>query len=95
MWKRIVAFALTGWAGIIWLAWWMADKRIRLCGDSWDDGYRSCTIRATATRDFVLTTGLTVALGFIVIAAFVWWRGNERIGNWRSVNRSSEIDQQK
>lgn len=72
--KRIASLALIGWAGIAWLAWHLADQRIRICG-SYDP---ACTIKATAARDATLTNGLTVGLaicvGFALLAAATFSR---------------------
>ena len=57
--KRIALVGFTGWAGIVWLAWTLADARLGpLCR------YRQleCNARLVAQRDAVLTNGLTVAL---------------------------------
>jgi len=63
--RRIVTLGLTGWAGIVGLSWWLADRRVALCG--YDE--TACKVRATAARDTVLTSGLTVALALILIVA--------------------------
>lgn len=65
--KRILGFGLAGWAAIVGLAWWLADRRIALCG--YDES--GCKLRATAARDTVLTSGLTVAL-VVAVAALTW-----------------------
>lgn len=56
--KWIITAGLAGWAGIVALAWNMADHRIARCYYLEND----CIIRAAANRDAVLTGGLTVAL---------------------------------
>ncbi|MFM5954208.1 MAG: hypothetical protein ACKOPE_07895 [Novosphingobium sp.] len=68
--KRIVIGSLIGWSGIVGLGWWLADRRVHLCGN-YDP---ACVIKATAARDAALTNGLTVALvmcvGFAVLTGF-------------------------
>lgn len=63
--RRIVTLGLIGWAGIVGLSWWLADRRVALCG--YDE--TACKVRATAARDTVLTSGLTAALALILIVA--------------------------
>ena len=57
--KRIALVGFTGWAGIVWLAWHLAEARIDAC--RYSEGW-TCALRATAARDTTLTNGLTVAL---------------------------------
>lgn len=73
MGKRITAFALTGWAAIIGLAWVMADRRIGLCPK---DAYGNleptgCLLRATADRDAVIVWGLGIALAVALVVILV------------------------
>ena len=57
--KRIALVGFTGWAGIVWLGWHLADARLGgLC--HWMEQY--CKPALVAQRDAVLTNGLTVAL---------------------------------
>ena len=77
MGRRIVALALTGWSGIIALAWWLADRRIEICGDRMYN--RDCIIEAAAARDTVLIAGLSVALAVLIVAALVGARRAERL----------------
>ena len=59
--KRLAAAALTCWAGIVMLGWWLADRRLERCANyRWDDN--PCVMRALTARDTVLTGGLTAAL---------------------------------
>ena len=68
--KRIVGRALAGWAAIVALAWWLANKRILIC--EWE---RACMVRTVASRDAVLTGGLTVALVGLIVVAFLMRSG--------------------
>ena len=88
MGKWIVALALTGWAGIVWLAYSLADARIGLCHYS----ETSCIVRTTAARDSVLTFGLAVALGFVILTLIVVAaRGRREAGatGWMPTRRAS------
>ena len=67
--KWIAFGALAGWAGIVRLAWVLADRRIAVCHY---DTEGACALRATAARDAVLTSGLIVAL-LVVVALAVGW----------------------
>lgn len=67
MLKFIMASALIGWGAILSLAWWLANSRIAIC--SYAD---ACVLRATATRDHILTNGLTVSLIGAVVLAIAW-----------------------
>lgn len=88
--SRIVAFALSGWAGIVGLAWWLANRRIGLCHWSETD----CIVRATATRDYVLIAGLAfgfaVALSIAVVMAAAARRRQASGGftHWRPARRA-------
>lgn len=84
---RIIGAGLAGWAGIVALAWRMADKRIGLCSDL----DRDCEIATTASRDFVLTAGLTVALVVIVTAALIWARRTGRLSSFTQANRAHRL----
>lgn len=83
--KRIIAGGLVGWAGIVALAWWLAQMRIEICDKASATAEASCAVRATAARDHVLTSGLTVALIGAVVAAFAWSVIRSRNGNQRAV----------
>ena len=72
--KRIVIAGLSGWAGIVGLAYWMANARIELC----DYGSESCAIATTATRDNLLIGGLVVALVAAVALAVIAARADRR-----------------
>lgn len=74
--KWIVSLGLTGWAGIVALAWRLADDRLgALCH------YRAehCDARLVAQRDAVLTNGLTVALVALLGLALAGWLRKERL----------------
>lgn len=73
--KWIITLGLLGWAGIVALAWRMANERIALCG--WGDS--NCVIRATAMRDNVLVWGLTAALVALVVVGLAAWVRHERL----------------
>ena len=95
MGKRIVAFALTGWAAIIALAWWLADQRIGLCKAMTYSAETRCQVAATAARDFILIFGLTAALVFLVIVAALWARRSGRLSQWSlSATRERLLDRQ-
>lgn len=68
--RRTAIVGLTGWSAIVALSWWLADRRILLCHYEESAG---CAVRATATRDAVLTNGLTVAL--VAFAGFALMGG--------------------
>lgn len=70
--KRILAGACVGWAAIVGLAWWLAHMRIELCHKASYSAEANCAVRATAARDHVLTSGLTVALVGAVAATVAW-----------------------
>ena len=84
--KWIALGTLTGWAGIVWLAWALADSRVAICyfGDE------RCKITATAARDAVLIGGLTVALVGLAVAGCVALVRSGRL-NLRSRSGSSTI----
>ena len=90
--RWIVGGVLAGWAGIVWLAYVLAARRIQLCGNNHDDVWRACVIRTTATRDAVLTGGLTVALaglaGLALLAHLRGWRLNLRDPGRAGANRA-------
>lgn len=57
--KWIVLAGFAGWAGIVGLAWWLADRRLGgMC--HWREEY--CNPALIAQRDGILTGGLTIAL---------------------------------
>lgn len=66
--KWIIGGAVTGWAGIVWLAWTLADKRIALC-----EYEMPCIVRATAARDATLIWGLGIGLAAAVAFALAAW----------------------
>ena len=57
--KRIALVGFTGWAGIVWLAYRLADARL---GGLCHSMPQYCDPKLVAQRDAVLTNGLTVAL---------------------------------
>lgn len=63
--KRIICSGFAGWASIVALTWWLADRRIALCGY----GEAGCRVRAAAARDAVLTNGLTIGLAAVLAVA--------------------------
>ena len=62
--KWVAAAALTGWAGIVWLAWHLAEARMIAC--KYSGGY-TCELRVLTSRDNTLLWGLGIGL-----AALVW-----------------------
>ena len=69
---RVAKVAVCGWAGIVSLAWWLANERITIC-ESTDD---RCIIAATAMRDSSLVWGLSIGLaGALVFALILARRG--------------------
>ncbi len=72
---RIIAAGLLGWAGIVAVAWHLADKRIGLCYEL----DTKCIIATTADRDFILSLGLSVALIAMIWVAVTWTRRNGRL----------------
>ena len=66
--KRIALVGFTGSTGIVWLAWTLADNRIAAC--RYLEGW-TCKMRATATRDGILTNGLSVALVGLLTLMFL------------------------
>lgn len=88
--KWIVTATAIGWAGIVALAWRLADERAQLCYYI-DD---KCKIAALATRDATLTSGLTVALvagaGFAFVALARSGRLNLRPGQAPASTSSAE-----
>lgn len=70
-WNWIVAG--TAWAGIVALAWRLADQRSAVCG-SFD---ADCRFDAAATRDGVLIWGLSIPLALFVLLTIA---GRARIG---------------
>jgi len=64
--KRPLLTAITGWAGIVALAWWLADRRIGICSGisiySAEVSHTNCIARATAARDSILIYGLSIGL---------------------------------
>lgn len=72
--KWIVIAGLAGWAGIVWLAWTLANERIGLgCA------YTHCDPKLIAQRDAVLTNGLTVALVALIAVAVLALVRSERL----------------
>lgn len=74
--RLLSVFALAGWASIVGLAWWLADRRIGLCG--LPEYNESCVLRATAARDDILITGLTVALALALLFSVIRFDRNRR-----------------
>ena len=92
--KLIALVGFTGWAGIVWLAWTLADNRIAAC--RYSEGW-TCKMRAIATRDGILTNGLTVALVGLLTLMFLvrlphqlanLLRGKREAGLLRSIEES-------
>lgn len=83
MMKRIVAGASVGWAGVVGLTWWLAHLRIEICSAASSSAEANCAVRATAARDDVLTSGLTVALVAAILAALAWSMLKARHGGGR------------
>ena len=61
--KLIVAGVLTGWTGIVALAWWLADRRL---GSMCKFMEQYCNASQLATRDWTLVAG--IALPFLLIS---------------------------
>ena len=72
--KRIALVGFTGWAGIVDLAWNLANDRIDACSY----GSNGCELRAIAARDAVLTNGLTVALVALLVLMLVARQPDQR-----------------
>jgi hypothetical protein len=70
--KTIVGTGLGGIAAITAIAYYLAARRIPVCGDYFDDNYRACVIRGEAARDATLTYGLGAALAFILGALIIY-----------------------
>ena len=83
--KWIIGAAFIGWAGIVQLAYSMAEARMPWC---YSDG--ACLIRTQATCDYVRTVGLTVALVAAVIVALVWTRTLPSPSQWRRSAKPAE-----
>lgn len=60
--KRNWIVAGAAWAGIVALAWWLADQRIEICSYE-----RACKLRATVTRDDILVWGVGVGLAALLL----------------------------
>lgn len=73
--RWIAAMALTGWGGIVALAWWLADRRIAACYPM-DSG---CIERAHISRDAVLIWGPSVALAMLTGFALLELRRTKRL----------------
>ena len=67
--KWIAAATVSGWAGIVWLAWYLANERVRFCYPMPEE---NCLIRTTAARDAVLVWGLTIGLVLMASGALAW-----------------------
>lgn len=79
--KRIVFWALPGWAGIVWLAHLLADRRVTYC----QNHSASCNVvENMATRDNVLIWGAAIALLGLIVAAVTEYRS-------RRANRVSSV----
>ena len=71
--KWIVIAGLAGWAGIVWLAWTLANDRIGPgCA------HTHCE-KLFTQRDAVLTNGLTVALVALIAVAVLALVRSERL----------------
>ena len=81
-WNWLVAS--TAWAGIVGLAWWLADRRVGYCGTYHDDAWARCAVAAAATRDNALLWGGSIPLALFVLLTIA---GHARIGpldrRWR------------
>lgn len=81
------------WAAIVALAWWLADRRIQLCGYA----ENACILRATATRDDILVRGLSFALAALLLFFVFRWittgsrHASERLVDSYSPHRSAVI----
>lgn len=84
--KLIIGAGFTGWAAIIALAYRMAAARVTVCYFADVD----CIIRTQATRDGILTVGLTVALVAAIIVALVWTRTVPSPSKWRRSTKPAE-----
>ena len=80
--KWIIGAAFIGWAGIIRMAYNMADARANLCTNGYPSYSNECAVRALAVRDGILTTGLIVALVAAIIIALTFATELSRL-NWR------------
>jgi hypothetical protein len=86
--KRVAAGAFVSWAGIIGLAWWLAARRIEICGDAYYN--KTCVIRATAARDSALIWGLSIGLAAAIIFALILAR-RHGWGSWRPSSDQIEL----
>jgi len=83
---RLIAIGgLAAWAGIVALAWWLADARIDICGFEKTD----CELRATAARDAVLIWGLIVSvISILAVTGVAQYRRHRRgAGSIRTVEQ--------
>lgn len=65
--RIFVGVTLTAWATLVALAWWLADRRIEICGY----GEEACALRATAARDDILVKGLGIGIAALFLLLFV------------------------
>lgn len=90
--RQIALCGLAGWAGIVALAWWLADRRLSWCADPWQGKLADCNVaHAMETRDNVLVWGAVVALMailiFVAATRYVHSRGE------RLYRRTQPLDQ--
>lgn len=87
--RRIIALASTGWAAIVALAWWLADRRLAECHP-----YNSeCQQAAMSARDYVLIAGLSVAFVAFLAVMFAAQlarrrQASGRITRWQPTTRA-------
>lgn len=64
--KRFTIGVGSAWIGIVALAWWLAEQRMKFCWQSygWD---HECFMRATATRDATLIWGAGIGLAAFTV----------------------------
>lgn len=81
----------TAWAGIVALAWWLADRRIKWC-EAYDGSRYSCggdeRFDQIITRDNVLLWGGMVPLALFVVLTIAG-RAQIRPLGWRWPRRAS------
>ena len=75
--KWIVLAGFTGWAAIVALAWWLADRRL---GSMCQRLEQYCNPALVAQRDAILTGGLTVALVAALAVAVIALRSKRLSG---------------
>lgn len=72
--RRIAAFGLIGWAGIVGLSWYLANERLHHCYN-WQFDDSPCIMRALAARDSTLVYGLSIGLAVAIVLATLAWLG--------------------